>query len=220
MRGAECVVLLHGLGRTRFSMTRARMRLEAAGFRVVNIQYRSMKKPIGDLADDVRSRLSEELPEDCTRVHFLTHSMGGIVLRALIAGGGTCGTLGHSVMLAPPNRGSQVAARLLDGSIFRAVLGPAGQQLKAGAESLPLALGPADYVVGIIAGNRPSSPWARLIDGDNDGTVAVSETTLEGMTDFLVVPCSHTFMMNDLGVINQAIHFFRNGAFARDKSAD
>ena len=191
------------------------MRLESEGFRVVNVQYRSLSRPIAALAADVRERLARELPPDCAKVHFLTHSMGGIVLRALLAGDRLEAQLGRVVMLAPPNRGSQVAARLGDGRLFRAVLGPAGQQMRADEDSLPLRLGPADFVVGIIAGNRPSSPWARLIDSDNDGTVSVSETTLDGMTDFLVVPCGHTFMMNDPDVIDQAVHFFRTGRFTR-----
>ena len=213
--GTECVVLLHGLGRTRFSMNRARKRLESSGFRVINVQYRSRSRPIDALAADVCERLGRELPADCARVHFLTHSMGGIVLRGILAGDGAPANLGHVVMLAPPNRGSLVADRLGDNRLFRTLLGPAGQQLRAGANSVPPSLGPADYVLGVIAGNRPSMPWARLIEGDNDGTVAVSETRLEGMTDFLVVPCGHTFMMNDPGVLDQAIRFFRTGRFAR-----
>ena len=76
-------------------------------------------------------------------------------------------------------------------------------------------LGPVDYIVGIIAGNRPINPLSRLLDSESDGKVTLEEARLEGMADFLTVPRGHTFIMNDATVLDPAIHFFRNGKFAR-----
>lgn len=206
-------MLLHGLGRTRFSMLLPQRRLAAAGFAVLNVQYPSRTRPIQQLADEVRRRLGEQLPEPCGAVHFLTHSLGGVVVRVLLAGAERAFRLGRVVMLAPPNQGSQIADRLGDGWWFRAALGPAGQELRAGDDSLPRRLGPPDYDVGVIAGTRPATPWAGWIAGPSDGTVTVDETRLDGMSDFLQVPRGHTFLMNDPAVLDQAVHFFRHGRF-------
>ena len=121
-------------------------------------------------------------------------------------------------MLAPPNQGSQLANRLGDSQLFRAATGPAGQQLRAGPDSVAARLGPVDYMVGVIAGNKVINPLSRLLAGESDGKVTLEEARLEGMADFLTVPRGHTFIMNDPRVIDQTIHFFRKGKFARSES--
>jgi len=212
---ADYVVLLHGLGRTRLSMTVPQLLLQHAGFEALSIDYPSRKKPIPELADLVAEKLEARIRDRDRRVHFLTHSLGGIVLRTLLSEGRPPDLqLGHVVMLAPPNQGSRLAERFADRLLFRVATGPAGQQLRAGPGGLAGELAPPDYAVGVIAGSKAVGPWAFLVRGDSDGTVSVDETTLEGMTDFLVVPRAHTFIMNDPAVIYQAIHFFRHGKFA------
>ena len=211
----DYVVLLHGLGRTRLSMAVPQLRLKSAGFDVINIHYPSRSRPIEQLAEAVQCELGRQIEDHSRRVHFLTHSLGGIVVRALLAGHELEANLGNVVMLAPPNQGSQLANRLGDSQLFHAVTGPAGQQIRAGPASVASRLGPVDYIVGVIAGNRPINPLTRLLDSESDGKVTLEEARLEGMTDFLTVPRGHTFIMNDATVLDQAIHFFRNGKFVR-----
>ncbi len=205
------VVLLHGLGRTHLSLLLPRMRLRSRGFRPVNIRYPSRALPIEELARFVENRLPRETDR---RVHFLTHSLGGILVRYML-GRKRPANLGRVVMLAPPNQGSQLAGRMKQNPLWLRAAGPTARQLGADADSVPKQLGPVDFELGVIAGNRPLSPLAHLIDGENDGIVAVDEARVEGMADFLVVPRGHTFIMNDRAVLDQAIHFFRHGAFAR-----
>jgi len=211
----DYVVLLHGLGRTHLSMTVPRLLLRRAGFRPIAIRYPSRREPIDALARRVGAELDRRIVERETTVHFLTHSLGGIVLRSLLSQRRMPFPLGSVVMLAPPNQGSRLAERLGDHALFRLATGPAGQQLRGGPQSLPARLGPADCAVGVIAGNRAASPWAFLVERESDGTVEVDEAALEGMADFLVVPHGHTFVMNDPAVIDQAIHFFRHRRFYR-----
>ena len=211
----EFVILLHGLGRTRRSFGAAIRRLRRAGYRPLSLGYPSTREPIAELAQRVRDRLPDE--PGCP-MHFLTHSLGGIVLRYLVTQERPA-NLGRVVMLSPPNQGSQLAASLKPYPIYGWILGPTGQQLAAGESSVPTRLGPVDFEVGVIAGDRPRSPMRHLIEGPNDGTVSVEETRVEGMQDFLVVPRGHTFIMNDPEVIDQAIHFFRYGKFARQSTA-
>ena len=214
----DYVVLLHGLGRTRLSMAIPQLRLKSAGFDVINLQYPSRSKPIEQLAEAVHSELSRQVGDPSRRVHFLTRSLGGIVVRALLARQEFHANLGYVVMLAPPNQGSQLANRLGDSQLFRAATGPAGQQLRAGPDSVTASLGPVDYLVGVIAGNKVINPLFRLLNSEGDGKVTLEEARLEGMADFLTVPRGHTFIMNDPRVIDQAIHFFRNGTFVHPES--
>jgi len=211
----DYVVLLHGLGRGRMSMIVPRLRLAAAGFEVINIGYPSRSEPIEALAPIVRDELERCIVDPSRSVHFLTHSMGGIVLRCLLAEDPAPVRVGRVVMLSPPSRGSLMASKLGRSRLFRAVTGPAARQIGADPSSVPNRLGPVHHVVGVIAGNRATSPLALLLPGESDGTVAVDETRLEGMADFIVVPRGHTFIMNDSTVLDQAIHFFRAGEFER-----
>ncbi|MGE0824044.1 MAG: esterase/lipase family protein [Candidatus Binatia bacterium] len=211
----DSVVLLHGLGRTHRSLLLTQWRLKAAGFQPINIHYPSRSQPIERLAVFVMSKL----PTDTRRtMHFVTHSLGGIVLRYLVSVQRPQ-NLGRVVMLSPPNRGSRVASRLRNNPIYRFLLGPAGQQIGAEPDSLPNQLGPVTFELGVITGNRPlvALPWQAHEEGD--GKVTVSEATVEGMRDFLVVRRGHTFIMNDPRVLDQVIHFLRHGCFARNGSA-
>lgn len=209
----ETVVLLHGLGRTRRSMRRAAERLSNEGFLPVVLGYPSRRHEVERLASIVAGHLPEPAAGP---LHFVTHSLGGIVLRALVAARRPV-RLGRTVMLAPPNRGSALASRLSRAPGYRLVTGPVGRELGAERDSLPNRLPPVDYELGVVIGNRPM--WARLfgaVRAAGDGVVGIEEASVEGMTDLVVVPCGHTFIMNDRGVLDQTVHFLRHGRFRRD----
>jgi hypothetical protein len=220
---AECVVLLHGLGRTYRSMAEMAEALQAADYVIINVDYPSREQPIEELADSVM----REGIEGCGRknaasIHFVTHSMGGILVRYFLANNRS-DRLGRVVMLSPPNQGSEAADLLRDQTLYAWINGPAGQQLGTGADSLPLRLGPVDFPLGIITGNRPAfyDRWlAESIPGPNDGKVSVVSAKVAGMTDFLVLPYTHTFIMDEPEVISQTIHFLRYGRFHRNDASN
>ena len=190
-------------------MAWAARRLRREGYRTIRIGYPSLKKPIEELAEHVASRLPD--PGD-GRLHFLTHSLGGIVLRCMVAGNRPQ-NLGRVVMLGPPNRGSAVAVWFLNLAPFRWIIGPAGRQLGNDGDAVPVRLGPVDFEVGVIAGNRALTPLSLFLPGANDGVVTVEETRVEGTADFRVVRRGHTFIMNSAEVLEPAAHFYRNGKF-------
>jgi pimeloyl-ACP methyl ester carboxylesterase len=204
------VVLLHGLGRSSASLLYAAGRLRRAGFATVNLGYASRRLPLEVLARSV----AERLPPAASRLHFFTHSMGGIVLRCLVKAQRPA-NLGRVVMLGPPNRGSQLATRLRGAWYYRMLMGPAGQQIGADLDSVPNTLGPVDFELGVIAGNRALDPFRFLVAGENDGKVSLEETRVEGMSDWLCIPRGHALLMFDRQAIDQAAHFFRHGRFAR-----
>jgi hypothetical protein len=192
--------------------------LVQAGYQTVNLNYSSRKKNLKDIAgqDFPRAVLLCE-QADAAKIHFVTHSLGGIVVR-LAMSRGKPENLGRVVMLAPPNQGSFVTDRLKGWWLYRWLNGPAGQELGTGPEALPNRLGPVDYPVGVIAGNRHAffDAWfASFITEENDGKVAVQATRVNGMADFLVVPETHSFIMNADRVIEETICFLRQGKFCR-----
>jgi pimeloyl-ACP methyl ester carboxylesterase len=213
--GAERVVLLHGMGRTPRSMARMERGLREAGFEVANLGYPSTSRGIEDLA---RETLEPVFAAAGTtqRVHFVTHSLGGILVRVYAAARKPA-ALGRVVMLAPPNDGSELADALESNIFYRAATGPAGQQLGTGSNSVPLRLGPVEFELGVIAGNRTLNPvYSHIVPGVDDGKVSVERARVEGMRDFLVVPASHTWIMNDPDVIAQTVRFLREGRFAKE----
>lgn len=210
---AQTVVLLHGLARSAKSMRRMASSLESTGYAVCNIDYPSTEHAIEVLAKDHVLPTIETCAADAEQVHFVTHSMGGIIVRYL-ATLDTAPAIGRVVMLGPPNSGSEVVDRIGDWAAFNALNGPAGQQLGTDAESLPNQLGPATFEVGVIAGRR-SINWinSTMIDGRDDGKVSVKSAQLEGMADFLILPVTHPMMMRSRRVIRETQHFLQHGKF-------
>jgi pimeloyl-ACP methyl ester carboxylesterase len=212
---AECVVLLHGLARSSTSLNKMEQALQDEGYSTANINYPSRDFEIAELASiAVEEGLAAcRAGEDVEKIHFVTHSLGGILVRQYLSTG-SIEELGRVVMLGPPNQGS-IAADDLDGIPgFDWLNGPAGRQLGKGEDSVPLALGPADFELGIIAGNRTIDPiTSAVLDNPDDGRVSVEDTRLEGMDDFVVVEHSHAFMMRMQTPIELTKTFLKTGSF-------
>lgn len=216
----DTVLLLHGLARTRYSMAPIQRALEAAGHDVINHGYPSRRATVESLAEQVYQSIRPRLMElQDRRLHCVTHSMGGILLRQILSQH-RLDKLGRVVMLAPPNQGSELVDKLGGLGLFRLVNGPAGRQLGTQVAALPARLPPVDFELGVIAGNRSISPMlSRLLPKPNDGKVSVASTRVEGMRDFCVLPVTHTFMMRDRRVITEVLHFLMHGRFSSGQTA-
>lgn len=210
------VILIHGLGRSPLSMIWLQWTLERAGYQVTNLRYPSrgsdaLPRALERLDQAIHSQ-NQPIPG---QIHFVTHSLGGIVLRDYLAGHAIT-NLGRVVMLAPPNHGSELADYLKKCWLGRFILGPVGCQLGTAAADLPARLGPADFQPGVIASDGPGIPWnCLLFHGPSDGIVSVQSAKLDGMADFLVVHGSHTWIMWRADTTRQVLSFLQHGRFAR-----
>ncbi len=206
------VVLLHGLARSAGSMHSMAEHLDDNNYSICNVDYPSRHHTVEILTAEY------VLPaiQDCFArgpISFVTHSLGGIIVRQ-IAAAHTNISIDRVVMLAPPNQGSEVVDKLGNFGLFNWVNGPAGQQLGTAADAMPNQLGPANFELGIIAGNRSINLiLSSIIPGSDDGKVAVKRTALDGMRDFLLVEQTHPFIMSSDEVQNQTLHFLQTGRF-------
>jgi len=196
----DYIVLLHGLGRTSRSMKKLEKVLNKDGYQPININYPTRNDKIEDI---VEKYLKTELKEKCLdrnrKINFITHSMGGILVRYFLASN-KLDNLGKVIMLAPPNKGSETANKWANRKIGKYILGPAISQLTSFKNSFVNNLPKPSYELGIIAGKY-------------DGKVSIEKTQLEGAKDFLIVPRFHTFIMNANEVTAAIELFLKKGSF-------
>ena len=211
---AEVVVLLHGLGRNKTAMWVLAERLEEAGYEVHRIGYRSLKTVPDEMIDTVTTQIEECCGSETRTVHFVGHSLGGLLIRAYLQTDHPR-LLGNTVLIGTPNNGSEIADHFKDHALVE-YLFPAAIDLGTDPESLPNRLPPPDYPVGIIAGVVDTELSEHFFPGPNDGLVPVESTRLENMTDFVEINTGHSMMRYDKEVAGQVINFLSKGRFSHD----
>jgi triacylglycerol lipase len=202
----ETVVLLHGQGRTRASMFVLRQRLRGSGYRTLSFAYNSRKSTIDQISDVLVETLRRDI--ETPTYHLLGHSLGNVIVRNGFKTGFPDG-LARVVMLAPPNQPAQLARVLRDKRLFRLFTGDTGQKL--GDESFYDTLPVPNVEFGIVAGSKSHTGFIR--DEPNDGVVTADSTKLDGMTDWVLVHHTHTFMMNSRATFELVRAFLRTGKF-------
>ncbi len=212
VRQQETVVLLHGLVRSDRAMNKIAKELRSEGYHVINHDYPSTSATIEKLTAQIFQSLEPQI-KDAGTVHFVTHSMGGIILRQHLEDH-ALPNLGRTVMLAPPSRGSEVPDKLGNIFLYKWINGPAGNQLGTGTNNLPLRLKTPEFELGIIAGDRSINPiLSLLIPGPDDGKVALARVKPEAYADYVQLHVTHPCMVWNKEVITQTKHFLQHGKF-------
>jgi pimeloyl-ACP methyl ester carboxylesterase len=206
------VVLLHGLGRSQSSFARMESALRADGYAVAAISYPSTRRSVAEHADRVEELLDGI--EGPRRVSFVTHSLGGLLAREVLARDSDWKQrleVGRLVMIAPPSQGSALAARAVRWPLVRGVMGPSLRDATpTGAEGIPLPSHPFGIVVGARGKEQGWCPW---ISGDDDGVVGTREARLPGAIGLLVLDELHTFLPGDAHAIAGVRAFLKTGRF-------
>jgi pimeloyl-ACP methyl ester carboxylesterase len=149
------------------------------------------------------------------KLHFVTHSLGGIVFRAWAAQHAEKLPVGRAVLLAPPNNGSEIADKLGDWIVAKKIMGPVLQELRTDENATPKRLGAVKVETGVIMGDEANLPFFRQwLDGASDGVVTVEGGRIGGLKDFLVLPAGHTWIMWRPKVLEAAVRFIREGSFS------
>ncbi len=216
----KAVVVLHGLGDSRKSMSTLCKHLEReGGFKVFNVGYpstrRSMAKHAGALAGIV------EHLEGIEEIHFVGYSLGAIIVRRYLAdqsdparGKRLDPRIKRFVMLGPPNHGAELATELGDVKGVTLVLGKPVRELGELWPWEETRLGTPPCEFGIVAGglgNRPG--FNPFLPGDDDGIVTVDSARLAGASDFLVVPVVHSLIPKSSKVAEYTLRFLQQGYF-------
>jgi pimeloyl-ACP methyl ester carboxylesterase len=219
------VIVIHGLMRTSGSMDRLADYLADRGnYSAVSFQYASTRDVVSQHAADLR-HLIDHLGPDVTEINFVTHSLGGIVLRQYLADA-TDVAAGHQgdarirriVMLGPPNQGSKLARILKNNLIFKIVAGAGGGELSNSWKHLESHLATPNCSFGIIAGGQTESHKIGnvFLPGRDDMVIRVDETRLAGADDFIVLPLFHATMMRQPQVMQATLRFLKDGYFISD----
>lgn len=209
-KAMEMVFMLHGIGKGKYDMAAMGSRLRRAGYTVVNWGYPSTKYNLSELADRLADEV-EKFPD--YKIHFVTHSMGGIVVRTFFANH-ELPNPGRLVMIAPPSQGAELAQFFGDWPIYQYLLGPAGQELKPGDLGKCMGAGLPPVEFGIIAGGTGLPIGINpLLPGDNDGTVTVESTRLDCAADFALVPYPHPVIQMMPKTAELTIRFLETGKF-------
>jgi len=211
---APYVVLLHGIGRDKRILREMEIYLTQLGYHVYNDSYLSTRYPIETLAEIVHRRVQAACPDARRVIHFVTHSMGGLIARLIIAHHRPI-QLGRVVMIAPPHQGSPVVDFFKRFAFYRRRFGPAGSQIGTDENSIIHQLPPIDFELGVIAGNvsqdKLFSWW--LLSGENDGKITVESTKVAGMKDHLVLPVAHAPLARQAETCQQTAYFLKHGCF-------
>lgn len=205
----ETVILIHGMMRTGRSMRRIGEHLACHGYNIVNCSYESTKT-VNEITDELFSALTPII-EAAPKVHFVTHSLGGIILRNAFKDKAPS-NIGNVVMHGPPNRGCQHIDHFSWLPFFSRIWGKPARELGTSKKSLPNRLPPINFHCGVIAGNM-KGVLGLLLPSPNDGKVTVENTWTEGVAEQIVLPLNHTFMMKNAVAIKNTAHFIKHGKF-------
>lgn len=218
----ELIVLSHGLGRSGSAMWRLQDKFEDAGYQVCVIDYQTLGKTVDQVMTQSHTQINECI-KDAPKVHFVGHSLGGLVIRNYLTQTNNAfdkAKLGEVVLVGTPNKGSEVADHMKNNILMKSFGGGISHALVTGKQSLGNQLPEFNFPVGVIAGTSSSKLTNRFFKGANDGLVSVESAKVSKMKDFVTLDVSHSAMRYSSDVASQIIHFLEQGSFYKEPIAE
>jgi pimeloyl-ACP methyl ester carboxylesterase len=211
----EVVVVLHGLGSGRWAMHSLTKHLREEGFTVIEFGYSTTSGGVAEHAAALAKVLEGQTGVE--KIHFVAHSLGNLVVRHYLADQAETPDerIGRMVMLAPPNQGAAAAKTWARSKAMTRTLGPVLEELGPDWDTLaPKLATPQEFAI-IAGGLGNSYGFNVVLDGDDDGTVRLEETQLDGAKENLVVPSLHSLIVYRDDVFLATTNFLRHGSFEK-----
>jgi triacylglycerol esterase/lipase EstA (alpha/beta hydrolase family) len=212
---SQRVYLLHGFGSSPIAMAKIARAIEKKGLPTTNYGYNSLYRDLDSLGSGLRREIAS-IPEDT--VSFVTHSMGALVVRSMcrfLDSTARFPVIHRIVMIAPPNRGAQIADFFSSNPVIAKALGPNLVKMRTDscsyANSLPK---PRFGEIGIIVGMQKGKLWFnRTAGGVNDGFLTPEKTTLGVEKEIAVVKSTHILITVNRETVDLTIRFLLTGSF-------
>ncbi|MBP7190120.1 MAG: hypothetical protein KA998_02615 [Rickettsiaceae bacterium] len=207
----ECVVLLHGWAKSGRCMIPVEESLTKEGYKVQNITYPTRYYKIEDIVN--KYIYPNVKTEGCTKLHFVGHSLGGIVTRYYIEKYRPK-NLGRVVLIGSPSKGSEIVDKISGPYFINKILGPAVLELSTHSTFLSSLKNP-DYDLGIISGDISLNPFTSIfiLPGPDDGIVSLESTKVEGMKDQITLSSTHVMILKNHTTHEEISCFLENGRF-------
>lgn len=198
----DYVIMIHGLGASSAYFRPLEKALKAEGYSTIRVGYPSTRYSIEKLSDQIFPLILKKTADKNKKIHFVTHSLGGLLLRYYLHDN-TIENLGIVIMLAPPNRGSEIIDFYKENSIVSSLIGPAAMQMGTEKTDLPHLLGDAYFSPIIIAGTKSYSEYfSSILPGDDDGKISVFNCSINGMKELITLPYTHEQIVRRKETIN------------------
>lgn len=209
--GKEKVVLVHGYGRSPAAMKAIAEYLEDAGYQVYRLGYSSMTRDIEGVKREVFRKADKFIANTDDRVHFVGHSLGGLLVRSYLDQR-NLSQLGNVVIMGSPNKGTPLVEHLKDKWYF-SLGGPVATSLSSKGSKFLQSLKAPYYRLGVIAGVVDRAGDEGIIPGQDDGIVPLESALVAGARDTIVLNVSHYMMRSDKRVLQQMLHFIKKVSF-------
>jgi triacylglycerol esterase/lipase EstA (alpha/beta hydrolase family) len=209
------IYLVHGYGSSPFFMKSIEKYLKKNGKEVVNFGYRSVTQDLTVGGDSLFAQVKRDAPDTAS---FVTHSMGALVLRSMterMEADSAFPVVRRIVMVAPANKGAELADIFSKGKVWRYVLGPNLQHLTTDSASLANRLPiPGKYEIGVIVGIKGNlKGYNPFIKGDNDGYLTPESARLGTEKETYYVTAEHSMIIHNKKVLRLILKFLQNGTF-------
>lgn len=212
-RKHEIVILVHGFNKDENDMFPLKRRLNGLGYRAVTVnlplRFSALDECISIFENQLR-QLAADLNYE--KVHFVGHSMGGLVIRSFLANN-RIAHLGRCVLIATPNQGTKLA------DISDKILKPLGQiykplqSLGSGSINIGTPVNIPKPEIGVIAGKTNKYFLSFFLSGENDGRVEIDSARCEDMIDFVIRSYGHKEIHRQAEIAELVDVFLQTGKF-------